>query len=263
MSIIETGKITTVLLFAVFVVASAYWISRSRKGHLPYLRRISVLDAIDELVGRATEMGSDVLFTVGMTSGFDPKYIQGFVAGLSTLRYVASKCAEQDTPLHSIIGSSAGGRAENVYLSDDAMRFGCLEAGKPEFFEKGCTTHFYGTRVGAGLGIAFRTINFASSIFVGSISSEAPWPELFQTRGVVNFGGTLDYPHLPETVVVSDYFMIGSEVLEAGAYLSKDPMTMASIAVEDYIKYIMLAVLAIGFILFTVGFTAIKTWIVT
>jgi hypothetical protein len=258
LQIIEPGYGGATLMAIILAVAVYYYIDQSRKGNPPFLRRIPALDAIDELIGRATEMGKGVIYTVGMTSGFDPKYITGFLSGLSVLRYVARKCAEQNTPLHSVVGSNRGARSENVFLSDDAMRFGCMEAGKPEFFESGCKTWYYGTRTASGLGIAFRTVDFASAIFVGAISSEQTWPELFQTRGVVSFSGTLDYPHLPESVVMSDYFILASEVMEAGAFLSGDPITTASIAAEDVAKWIMIAIIVLGFIVLQGGSTVIK-----
>src|SRR5438270_9969716 len=73
-----------------FVICGAilYMIFRSRRGRQPFIRRIPGLDAIDEAVGRATEMGRPMLLQPGIW-GIHVVTLQG----LAILAYVARAAA--------------------------------------------------------------------------------------------------------------------------------------------------------------------------
>ena len=60
----------TTFKFSVVVIVSMtlyYYIDRAKSGEEIYLRPISGLKAIEEAVGRATEMGKSVLFVPGIS----------------------------------------------------------------------------------------------------------------------------------------------------------------------------------------------------
>src|SRR2546421_1772566 len=50
-------------------LAILFMIGRSRGGKQPFIRRIPGLTAIDEALGRATEMGRPILMVPGLSSG--------------------------------------------------------------------------------------------------------------------------------------------------------------------------------------------------
>ena len=88
MAVIVAGRQATFLLLLIFSLAILFFIYRAKKGRLPSFRKIAGLDAIQEAVGRATEMGRPVHFTTGM--GF---LVQGgeaaqTLAGISVLGYI-------------------------------------------------------------------------------------------------------------------------------------------------------------------------------
>jgi len=54
-------------LIAVIILCSAilYFINAARSGKPVYIRKIGGLEAVDEAVGRATEMGRSIMFIPG------------------------------------------------------------------------------------------------------------------------------------------------------------------------------------------------------
>ena len=74
--------------------ALAYYIYAAGRRTL-YIRKIAGLNALDEAVGRATEMGKPVLYVVGLADVDDIQTL----ASLSILSHVARRTAEYDTPI--------------------------------------------------------------------------------------------------------------------------------------------------------------------
>jgi len=85
------------ILIAIIILLGfiGFYLYRISKGKKMFIRPISGLMALDEAVGRATEMGKPVLFVPGITEIDDIQTL----AGLSILGYVASKTAEYDTSI--------------------------------------------------------------------------------------------------------------------------------------------------------------------
>lgn len=74
-----------VILLSLIIVGK---VLSAQRGRVPFIRRISGLNAIDEAVGRATEMGRPVMMVPGI-SGLDVVTLQA----LSIFSYVARAVA--------------------------------------------------------------------------------------------------------------------------------------------------------------------------
>ena len=110
------------LLFGGFV---AYFINHARTGKKLWVRKIAGLEAIDEAVGRATEMGRPVLFVAGIQ---DINEIQT-LAGLTVLSRVAKTAAEYGAQIEvptcrSLVMAAARETVEAAYLG--CRRTGCV-----------------------------------------------------------------------------------------------------------------------------------------
>ena len=55
------------ILMGLFAAAVLVWLWRARRGHVPYVRRLAGIAALEEAVGRATEMGRPIIFAMGGT----------------------------------------------------------------------------------------------------------------------------------------------------------------------------------------------------
>ena len=74
-----------------------------------------------------------------------------------------------------------------------------------------------------------------------------------QNIGALQVGGTARISQAPFFVVVCDYALLGDEVFAAGAYLSKDPLQIGTIAGGDIGKIICILLVAIGMICASTG----------
>jgi len=242
---IVSGRIFSgafLLLSAILILGMIEYHKRGRAVHL---RRIAALDAIDEAVARATETGRPVL----QHGGADPTG-NDTIANFSIMNYIARNCARRGTDyivaarsvsglpvIKEIVGGAyeAEGKLD-VYDEDKAIRFGSTEQfAFASFFmdtvatEKPAFTFMAGGLSGEALTLC------ESAVLAGSI---------------VISGST---GQLAVLFAASDYFLIAEELYAAGAYLSGDSLRMGSLAGEDYLKMILVALGVIGIILVTLG----------
>ena len=66
MEIIGKGKIVAFIVFLAFWLIVLVYIRLVEKGHKVEIRRLAPLDAIDEAIGRAVEMGRPVMVNPGL-----------------------------------------------------------------------------------------------------------------------------------------------------------------------------------------------------
>ncbi|GAH10007.1 unnamed protein product, partial [marine sediment metagenome] len=114
--------------FGIAIVALLwFFMDRVGKGKIESIRRLPIIDAIDEAIDRSTEQGRPVLMTYGPNDNLSPP---GLV-GLDAVYYVAQKTAEAGTELYIPV---SGPRTLPIALEN--YRMGCLKAGAPELFKE-------------------------------------------------------------------------------------------------------------------------------
>ncbi len=87
---------TIVLIFVVgFMILMLSFISAARRGVNLFVRRLAGIEAVDEAIGRATEMGKPILYVLGLGTAADIATIAAF----TILGRVAKKVAEYQTGL--------------------------------------------------------------------------------------------------------------------------------------------------------------------
>jgi hypothetical protein len=94
-SYLNLGRVNALILFIVFTILVLAYISLARRGGNLSIRRIAGLNAIDEAVGRATELGKKVLYVPGIMSLDENQTI----ASLAVLGHVARMTARYNTEL--------------------------------------------------------------------------------------------------------------------------------------------------------------------
>jgi len=89
----ETANILIAVI--VFMGLVLLLVDRARRGAKLFIRRIAGLEAVEEAVGRATEMGRPILYIPGL----DPMDEVATVAAIDILGQVARKAGEYETKL--------------------------------------------------------------------------------------------------------------------------------------------------------------------
>ena len=91
LGIFYPGEVASFFLVLALGALIMYYVGRARKGlPVPEIRKISGLEAIDESIGRATEMGKPVLYNIGMGDITNADTL----ASLPILEYVTKTCAK-------------------------------------------------------------------------------------------------------------------------------------------------------------------------
>lgn len=252
------GKQTTFLLFALFLVVAVYYMQRAKTGRVPQVRRIPGLDAIDEAVGRATELGKPVFYIPGRTEINTAGAAQN-IAGLEVLGHVAKVTARYDTELRTGIA------AANVYpIAEAIVQQSYLEEGKadrvkPEMVQFLSAEQF--AFAAACLSI-MNTEQTASVIMVGEFQAESMMlAEGAAQVGAVTIAGTARTAQIPFFVAACDYTLVGEEIFAGGAYLSRDPVKIGNLAAQDWGKLASMAIIILGSLMATVGSSGMIDWL--
>jgi len=244
-----THPITLITLLVCFGI-TVFFLDRAKKGELPELRKMPIIEAIDEAIGRATEMGRPIMFTPGLTSLEEARSDQT-LAGLSILRYVCRKAAIQGCRM--IIGCA---RASIVPIAEDISRMACREVGKPEAAKLQDVEYLSEQQfayAAAYVGRMHRE-RAASNIFVGSHKAESLiFAMAGHSAGCYQIGGTAVWSQIAFIVPTCDYSLIAEELMAAGAYLSQEPEQLATINSHDVLRFMGAFILIIGVILTLFG----------
>lgn len=232
-------------IFLMVVLAFVYFfISRAKAGMpVPPIRKINGLEAIDEAVGRATEMGRPVHTTSGL----------GFVHTPSTfafwaiLAHVAKLCAKYDTRL-----INTNYDYQVLTVNEEIIKQSYLEAGRPDAFNADDVRYLSGwqfTYTAACLGI-FQREKIAANIMIGHFMAEAMLlAEGAHNAGAVQIAGTLSTFQLPWFITACDYTLVGEEIFAAGAYVSREPVLVGSVIGQDMVRILIFVLILIGTIL--------------
>ncbi len=247
-------QLVLLLITAVFLYVAYRLLKMGREI---YLRKLPAIDAIEEAIGRAAEMGKPVHYTYGAGgggggAGAGLASSQGpqVVASSAILGYVARLCARYDVRL--IVNMM---QADAIPLTEEVIRLGYLMEGKPEKFDPKIINYFPGqSPMVTGILGTFQRERPAASFHIGGLYYESVViGEAAKFVGAFVVAGTANTHQLAFIVATSDYVLIGEEIYAAAAYISREPMQIASIASEDWVKFILMAITVIGMLLESAG----------
>ncbi len=235
---------------ALFFIVVFVMIQRARAGlPVPPIRRIPGLEAIDEAVGRSTEMGRPIHYSPGMSS-FGPE----LYAGLAALSYVAKMAAQYDTKLIVTIR-----RPQVQPIALEIVKQAYLEAGRPDAFNRDDVRYvsdWQFSYTAAVLGIIQRE-KPAANLLIGYWMAEAlTLAEAGSEAGCIQVGANTNVFQIHFFIVACDYTLIGEELFAASAYLSKEPMLTGTVVAQDMAKYLFGALIVLGTIWATLKGTA-------
>ena len=250
-NLIHTKKINNFVIMIIVSAIILYFIVRARRNPNMFLKKIGGLDAVDEALGRATEMGKPVLFVHGLTTMGSISTI----AAISILGRIARKIADYDANLKVVNNDPIV-----MSVSQEVVKESYLEAGRPDAYNPDnvflvASEQFpYVAAVG---GIMTRE-KPAANFFIGYFYAEALiLAETGSTTGAIQIAGTDAYTQLPFFITTCDYTLIGEELYAASAYLSREPMLMGTLRAQDVGKGLLIVILVLGTILASFGLTYI------
>lgn len=247
----HTERTNILVAFIIYSLLVFWFIYQAHKGKEMYIRRISGLDALEEAVGRATEMGKPILYVPGLSSIADIATI----ASLNILSQVAKKTAEYNTTL------LVPNRNPVVYtVAQEVVKEAYTKAGRPDAYNPDNVYFITGNQfayVAAICGTMVRQ-KPATNLFLGYFWAESLiLAETGASTGAIQIAGTDSVFQLPFFITACDYTLIGEELYAASAYLSKEPLLMGSLKGQDWGKMVILGILILGSALLLMGFDQI------
>lgn len=252
MSIIK-GYSFSFWLELVYVVALIVMIQRARSGiKIPELYKVAGLDALDEAIGRCTEMGRPVHYSPGIGDVQNAQTL----AAMSILGYVAKQCAKYDT---DIIVTN---RNPIVYpISEAIVKQAYSEIGKIDNFKSENVRWISNDQFAYATGVTgiMHREKPAANLLLGAFWAESLiFAEVGSIAGAIQISGTANTAQIPFFVAACDYCLIGEELYAASAYLSKEPVLMGSLVVQDWGKMAGVALIILGALVTSAGNPAIK-----
>ncbi len=248
MALIAKGQTMAFVTQLIFCISLVFYIGRARKGRkLPSIRRVSGLDALDEAIGRATEMGRPVHFSPGISDVNEAQTM----ASMAILDYVARKCARNDVPL-----IMSNNKVLVHTLSEEIIKNAYLTENKPDAFNPDDVRFLTDNQFGYATGVTgiMRRERVATNIAIGAFWAESLiFAQTGYEIGAIQIAGTANTHQIPFFVAACDYCLIGEEIYAASAYISEEPVLIGSLIVADFVKVAMIVITAIGAIFMFTG----------
>jgi hypothetical protein len=236
----NTGRINIALCIVILFAAIIYYIGRARRGEVLYIRKIPAITAMEEAIGRATEMGKPVLFVPGIMDIDEPETI----AAMSILGRIAEKTAEYGTPLYVPTC-----HAMTMSMAQQIVKESATRVGRSDWFNADNIRYLTEDQFGyvsAVDGIMVRE-KPATNFYLGKFYAESLiLAETGYSTGAVQIAGTALPDQLPFFVAACDYTLLGEELYAASAYLSQEPVQLGSLKGQDFGKLIFFIIIIIG-----------------
>lgn len=241
------SRLSLFILSLVIGFAILYFIERAKSEKGLFIRRIAGLEAVDDAVGRATEMGRKIIFVPGI---MDMDSMQT-IAAVTILGRVAKLAAEYEAKLEVPVCTSLV-----MVTCREVVKEAYLNAGRPDVYNDKMVYYVTNDQFAyaAALDGLFLRERPAAVFLQGQFYAESLiLAETANSVGAIQIAGTAMPTQLPFFVAACDYTLIGEELFAASAYLSKDPKLLGSLKGQDVGKFIFLLVILIGAVFLTLN----------
>ncbi len=243
----DSTKLNVLVVAGIFFALLFFYIRQAEAGKRWTFRKIPGLDAIEEAIGRATEMGKGVLYIPGVQEIDDIQTI----ASMILLSRVSKMCAKYETDL--LIPTNAPG----VFtVAEEVVKSGYADVGRTDAYRNDQVRYITSEQfayVSAVNGLMLRT-KPAANLLLGAFFAESLLlAETGHSIGAIQIAGTANVHQMPFFVVACDYTLIGEEYYAASALLSADNRLLGSLKASDTVKIVIVAVIVVGAILTSLG----------
>ena len=241
------GRFPVLVVTLLFCGAVLFFVQRAKGGTELFIRKIPGLEAVDDAVGRATEMGRPVLFVPGIETVSDV----GTLAALTILGHVTKRVATHGTRLLVPV-------ADPIVMTtaQEIVRAAYAEVGQLDAYDPSSVAYLTYDQFGytAGVdGIMVRERPEAVFLLGTFYAESLILAETGHAIGAIQIAGTKETSQLPFFVAACDYTLIGEELFAASSYLSREPVMLGSLKGQDLTKMAIVYTIVLGFVVGTVG----------
>ena len=237
-------------LFIIMIIISAaiiFYVETAKRGKKLFVRKIAGLEAIDEAVGRATEMGRPVLFIPGISDMDDVQTL----AALTILGRVSRTIADYDSKIFMPVS-----RSLVMTAARETIKTSYQAAGRPDAYSDDMVNYVTDEQFGyvaAVDGLMVRE-KPATVFLLGAFFAESLiLAETGNSIGAIQIAGTARPAQLPFFIAACDFTLIGEELFAASAYLSGEPRMLGSLKGQDVGKAIAMITILLGVVAVTLS----------
>jgi len=226
----------TLIFVSNILMIAVFW---AESGNEVFIREIAGIKAMEEAVGRATEMGKPVLFIPGI---LDLNEVET-IAGINILGHVAKITAEYETSLNVPVSKSIVMEAAREMCKESY-----LQVGRPDLYHNDMVHYLAEDQFAYAAGINGIMIREkpAACIYQGKFFAESLLlAETGNRIGAIQIAGTGSSSQIPFFVTACDYTLIGEEFLTASAILSNRKDLLGSVRGQDIIKLFIIAAMIV------------------
>jgi len=241
----KTNLFIAMLVLGIIIMSFAR--IAKRNPHKLFIRRLAGLDAVEEALGRAAEMGKSVFFCHG------PGDLSSVVtiSAINLLGKIAERVGEYGTQLKVTCLDYLVMQVSQDMVRDAYARVGRVDAYRDDdvMFVTG-DTFAYSAAVG---GMMIRE-KAGTAFFFGRFGSESLL--LSETGAVtkaIQIAGTDSFTQIPFFITTCDYTLIGEEMYAGSAYLSREPRLVGAVKGQDTVKVIIITIIIVGTLLASFG----------
>jgi hypothetical protein len=235
-----------ILFVLVLTLAVLFNILRAKRGKDLFIRRIAGLNAIDEAVGRATEMGRPVLMVPGI-GALNAKSMQA----VNIFANVTRTAAKFATPILFCCAD-----APTYAVAQEIIRDVYQEEGLGDRFDVDSVRFISDKQFAfaAGVGGLILREKAAATFFMGEFYAESLiLAESANTVRAIQVAASTEYQQTPFFIAACDYVLIGDEFYAASAYLTRKPVLVGSLIGQDWCKLAIMASIVLGVVFSSYG----------
>ncbi len=244
----DLDKLTT-LISALISISIVLYTTYHRSSREKFkVREIAGLKAVDEAIGRATEMARPVLYTPGWGGDIQRPTT---IASMNFLSHVAEKTAVYDCtlvyPTHDPV---------LMAVAQEVVRESYTRAGYPDRFRRDNISYVTSSQFGYAAAVdgIISRLKPASIFLLGTFEAESLiLAETGNSVGAIQIAGTDSTIQLAFFIVACDYTLIGEELFAASGYLSGDRSILASVRAQDILKLLIAILFVVAVIWSTIA----------
>jgi hypothetical protein len=219
-----------------------------RKSH-PVFRDIPAFTRMKHAVGRVVEDGTRLHVSLGRGSLVTPQSASG-LAGLLLLRRLAELTAAGDNPPIATSGDPA-----MTILSQDTLQAASLATAQGAYDPaSGRLTGLTPFSYAAGAIPAIRDENISANIFIGNFGPEvALLTDSAERKNTFSLAGSDDLTAQAIMYAGAQEPLLGEELFASGAYTDAGGLHNSSLALQDILRWAIIAFILIGAFLTLIG----------
>ncbi|MEA2031131.1 MAG: DUF6754 domain-containing protein [candidate division Zixibacteria bacterium] len=237
----DMNRMPILIISAISVLVVLYTTFCKRSREHFKLREIAGLKAIEEAIGRATEMARPLLFTPGWGGDIQRPTT---IASMNILSHVAQKTSQYDCrlvyPTHDPV---------IMTVAQEVIREAYAQAGYPDRYRNDDIFYVSSSQFGYAAAVdgLISRLKPASVFLLGTFEAESLiLAETANINGSIQIAGTDSTIQLSFFIVACDYVLIGEELFAASGYLSGDHSILASVRAQDILKALIILIIIIA-----------------